>query len=148
MRQMGRSCSHRKGSTKAPKQHSNSIPNKWPPPSGFLLISFSRVTRHSLTRPASTFVAESLPKKANDYSRSTTEPLIRLTHYLFVRSSIRSAESPGMVLLSKSLTGGDDPLISCRVLRQLVFTRAETLVVFHSAQLRVFPIPAFCKLGR
>ena len=36
------------------------------PASGFLLVSFSKVTRHLLAPVASTFLAESLPNNAND----------------------------------------------------------------------------------
>ena len=37
------------------------------PASGFLLVSFSKVTRPSTSRPRLSLFAESLPKKANDY---------------------------------------------------------------------------------
>jgi hypothetical protein len=37
------------------------------PATGFLLVSFSGVTRHPLALFASTFRAESLPNNANDY---------------------------------------------------------------------------------
>ena len=36
------------------------------PATGFLLVSFSKVTRHLLALFASTFLAESLPNNAND----------------------------------------------------------------------------------
>ena len=39
------------------------------PASGFLLVSFSKVTRHLLRPFAPTFVAESLPNNANHYRR-------------------------------------------------------------------------------
>ncbi len=39
------------------------------PASSFLLVSFSKVTRHLLRPFAPTFVAESLPNNANDYRR-------------------------------------------------------------------------------
>ena len=38
------------------------------PASGFLLVSFSKVTRHLLRLVATTLLAESLPNNANDYS--------------------------------------------------------------------------------
>ncbi len=39
------------------------------PDNGFLLVSFSKVTRHLLHLFAPAFVAESLPNNANDYLR-------------------------------------------------------------------------------
>ena len=47
------------------------------PATGFLLVSFSKVTRHLLALFPSTFLAESFPNNANDFARSIRKKIQR-----------------------------------------------------------------------